>query len=337
MTLSAWIIFASFWAVFVTTPGPNAVNCINVAMTYGFKTSLVCVAGIFTQASLFLGLSAAGLTALMATSETTFLIVKWFGAAFLVFLGLRGWIMATRPIKSHPPSKNSLYLRAVAIATINPKSIAGYFAAFTQFVQPDRPVSQQMWVIAPTALMLTTLSYSGYCAVGAFLVGAARFGPVLCHLRRFIGDFGMMDQFAILIPLSVLLGFLFAAVVLNLTPGSDVMFTIASAIKGGVPAGIAAATGVALGSFVHVTLTTFGLAALLATLPWVFQVIKWGGVFYLSLLAYQAWTATAPNDTADTGRASYWRALKQGCITNVTNPKVALFILAFLPQFADEK
>ena len=137
-------------------------------------------------------------------------------------------------------------------------------------------------------------------------------------------------------PLLGLLGFLFAAVVLNLTPGSDVMFTIASAIKGGVPAGIAAATGVALGSFVHVTLTTFGLAALLAKLPWVFQVIKWGGVFYLSLLAYQAWTATAPNNTADTGRASYWRALKQGCITNVTNPKVALFILAFLPQFADE-
>ena len=146
----------------------------------------------------------------------------------------------------------------------------------------------------------------------------------------------MMDQFATLIPLSVLLGFLFAAVVLNLTPGSDVMFTIASGIKGGVPAGIAAATGVALGSFVHVTLTTFGLAALLAKLPWVFQIIKWGGVLYLLLLAYQAWTATAPNDTADTGRASYWRALKQGCITNVTNPKVALFILAFLPQFADE-
>lgn len=151
----------------------------------------------------------------------------------------------------------------------------------------------------------------------------------------------MIELIFELIPMSVLLSFLVAGVVLNLTPGSDVMFTIASGLKGGVPAGVAAATGVALGSFVHVTLTTFGLAALLATLPWVFQVIKWGGVLYLLLLAYQAWTAAAPNDTPDTGRASYsrasyWRALKQGCITNVTNPKVALFILAFLPQFADE-
>ena len=180
MTLSAWIIFASFWAVFVTTPGPNAVNCINVAMTYGFNTSLVCVAGIVTQACLFLGVSAIGLTALLATSATTFLILKWLGAAFLVFLGVRGWIMATRPIKLHPPSKNALYLRAFAIATINPKSIAGYFAAFTQFIQPDRPVWQQMWVIAPTALALTILSYSGYCAVGAFL-GRAALGAIM-HL-----------------------------------------------------------------------------------------------------------------------------------------------------------
>ena len=66
MTGEAWIIFALFWIVFVTTPGPNAINCIGNGMTYGFKRSLWGVFAILTQAALFLLLSAAGLTALLA-------------------------------------------------------------------------------------------------------------------------------------------------------------------------------------------------------------------------------------------------------------------------------
>ena len=178
MTLSAWIIFASFWAVFVTTPGPYAVNCVTVAMTYGFKTSLICVGAILTQASLFLTLSAFGITALMTASPVVFMVFKWAGAAFLVYLGVRGWRHATRPITATDPNRANLYSRALAIATINPKSVAGYFAAFTQFVQPDRAIGQQMWVIVPTALALTTISYTGYCALGAAL-GRAALGAIL--------------------------------------------------------------------------------------------------------------------------------------------------------------
>ena len=77
MSFEAWIIFASFWALFVTTPGPNAVNCISVAMAHGFRMSLLCVAAILTQASLFLALTAFGVTALIAASPMGFLALKW--------------------------------------------------------------------------------------------------------------------------------------------------------------------------------------------------------------------------------------------------------------------
>ncbi|MEO0372798.1 MAG: LysE family translocator [Pseudomonadota bacterium] len=173
MSFEAWTIFALFWLVFVTTPGPNAANCISNGMALGFRRALPGVVAILTQAMLFLTLSAAGITALIATSPTAFQVLKFAGAAFLIYLGIRGWIMARQPVMAderhrHTTAK-SIYLRAFVIATINPKSVAGYLAAFSQFVQPDVPIATQMWVIVPTALTLTALSYLTYTALGAGL------------------------------------------------------------------------------------------------------------------------------------------------------------------------
>tara|TARA_R110002049_G_scaffold44333_5_gene129995 strand:- start:47233 stop:47856 length:624 start_codon:yes stop_codon:yes gene_type:complete len=177
MTFDAWIIFALFWLVFVTTPGPNAVNCITNGMTLGFRRALIGVLAILTQATLFLLLSAVGVTALIAASPEAFLVAKLIGAGFLIFLGLRGWLTARNPPMVQDRPAASVYLRAFAIATINPKSVAGYLAAFSQFVQPDVPIWQQMGVIMPTALTLTALSYVGFTALGAG-IGRAALGAV---------------------------------------------------------------------------------------------------------------------------------------------------------------
>ncbi len=186
MSWNAWIIFAVFWAVFVTTPGPNAVNCITNGMTIGFRRGLWAVLAILTQASLFLSLSAAGITALIIASPTAFQALKLLGAGFLIYLGIRGWIIARRPPMTDERPAKSIYWRALAIATFNPKSVAGYLAAFSQFVQPDVPIGAQMWVIFPTALCLTCLSYTSYTALGAGL-GRAAMGAVFnVWLRRLL-------------------------------------------------------------------------------------------------------------------------------------------------------
>ena len=177
MTFDAWIIFALFWMVFVTTPGPNAVNCITNGMTLGFRRAMVGVAAILTQATLFLLLSAVGVTALITASPTAFAVAKFIGAGFLIYLGIRGWIMSKTPVTVDERPASSIYLRALAIATINPKSVAGYLAAFSQFVQPEVPIWDQMLVIMPTALTLTALSYTGFTALGAG-IGRAALGAV---------------------------------------------------------------------------------------------------------------------------------------------------------------
>lgn len=177
MSFEAWTVFALFWVIFVTTPGPNAVNCINNGMNLGMRRAMVGVLAILTQASLFLLLSALGVTTLIAASPAAFTVAKLLGAGFLIYLGIRGWMTARTVVKLEARPARSIYLRALAIATINPKSVAGYLAAFSQFVQPDVPIWDQMVVIVPTALTLTALSYTGFTALGAGL-GRAALGAV---------------------------------------------------------------------------------------------------------------------------------------------------------------
>ncbi len=125
-----------------------------------------------------------------------------------------------------------------------------------------------------------------------------------------------------------------ACLLLFLTPGADMMFTIASGLAGGPRAGLAAAAGIICGVVAHVLMAAAGLAVIVAASPIALDVIRWAGAIYLAWLAYKSWTAKAEPDQAQ-GRANLVRAFRRGFITNILNPKVGLFVLAFLPQFAD--
>lgn len=136
-----------------------------------------------------------------------------------------------------------------------------------------------------------------------------------------------------LVPPDTLITFAMAGILLNLTPGSDVMFATASGLAGGPRAGMAAGVGVGLGGFWHVGLAALGVAALLAAHPAAMTGLRWFGAGYLLYLAWGAWTAKPL--PPGTGISSLPRAFWRGFLTNALNPKVALFVLAFLPQFTD--
>jgi len=131
--------------------------------------------------------------------------------------------------------------------------------------------------------------------------------------------------------LVTILTFMAASLTLNLTPGADVMFITASGAQGGARAGVAAALGVTAGSLWHIGLAAGGVAALIAAEPALFDALRWIGAAYLAWLAIQAWRAGPPE--AGRGSADVWRAFRRGALTNMLNPKVAIFVLAFLPQF----
>lgn len=136
-------------------------------------------------------------------------------------------------------------------------------------------------------------------------------------------------------PPAVLLTFLAGALVLNLTPGQDVLFSIASGLQGGPRAGAAAGLGTGAGGIVHALTTAFGLGALVAAHPGILDVIRWAGAAYLLYIAVKSWRAPPVRVDAEAGLRSPASAFRRGFLTNVMNPKVMLFMLAYLPQFTD--
>ena len=129
----------------------------------------------------------------------------------------------------------------------------------------------------------------------------------------------------------ILLAFIPAGLALNLTPGADMMFCLGQGLRSGPRAAIAASAGISLGAFIHAGLAGLGLGALVASVPVAFEVIRWVGVAYLLWLAVQTLRHAGQATAVPTSTPA--RAFRAGLFVNLSNPKVILFVLAFVPQF----
>ncbi|CAN5117138.1 LysE family translocator [soil metagenome] len=139
--------------------------------------------------------------------------------------------------------------------------------------------------------------------------------------------------------------FVVAGIVLNLTPGPDVLYIVTNALRSGARAGIIAALGITAGCFVHIFAAAIGVSALMAASATAFTLLKWAGAAYLVFVGLRMLLARPPvpdnsramNSVAASADETSANALKrvffQGFWTNALNPKVALFFLAFVPQF----
>jgi threonine/homoserine/homoserine lactone efflux protein len=133
--------------------------------------------------------------------------------------------------------------------------------------------------------------------------------------------------------------FVFASILLVLVPGPDMAYMLARCIAQGRKAGILAALGFNLGGYVHLTAAVLGLSAVLASSSVAFSVVKWLGAAYLvylgigALRSRQGLSAISDSTPGRRGKTIFWQAF----LSDVLNPKVALFFLAFVPQFVDVK
>jgi len=133
---------------------------------------------------------------------------------------------------------------------------------------------------------------------------------------------------------AVTLLFVLTSMLIILTPGQDMMLVISRSISQGQKAGFVTAFGVSIGLLGHTLLATFGLGTLLMASEWLFNIIKLIGAGYLIYIGYQLLTAKYSEfNTTKLPMVSYKKMFLQGALTNIMNPKIAIFYFSYLPQF----
>ncbi|MEU5848733.1 LysE family translocator [Saccharopolyspora shandongensis] len=133
--------------------------------------------------------------------------------------------------------------------------------------------------------------------------------------------------------LGIVLAFIGAAAVISLVPGPDMMFILANGISSGPRGGVVAALGMSSGIVVHTVVAALGLTAIFQAVPVALEVVRIAGVVFLLYLAVQSWRASAMAEVQAAPARSLRRIYALAVLTNVSNPKVILFYLAFVPQF----
>lgn len=134
------------------------------------------------------------------------------------------------------------------------------------------------------------------------------------------------------------LTFLLAGITLNVMPGPDTMYIIGRSVAQGRNAGYLSVLGISTGVFIHTCAAAFGLSAILLASSLAFSLVKLAGAVYLIYIGFQLLIqkdSAGRGDLAENDRADLWTIYKQGFLTNLFNPKVALFFMAFLPQFVN--
>jgi threonine/homoserine/homoserine lactone efflux protein len=135
--------------------------------------------------------------------------------------------------------------------------------------------------------------------------------------------------------LGSLLAFALTALIIEITPGPNMTYLAALSLSNGIRVGFAAVAGIALGLMIYGVIAALGLAALIDSSPLLYGLLRWGGVAYLLWLAWESWASereTSP-DAIEGNGGRPWLAFRRGLITNLLNPKAAVFYVAVLPEF----
>ena len=176
MTLPTYLLYLAAVALLIVTPGPTMLMCMTNSINHGPRRAMTSVAGAVTAVLGVMLLSAMGLGALLATSETAFTVAKVAGAAYLIWLGIKtlrsdAVLQVTDQATAAP--RRSFYLQGVLVGASNPKAVLFFAAFFPQFLNPTETIAPQFAILALTfmAFEFTVLTL---CALGV-----ARLIPLL--------------------------------------------------------------------------------------------------------------------------------------------------------------
>ncbi len=172
MPLETWLLYVVTVFVVSATPGPNMLLALNHGIRYGVRHTVPTLLGLLSALGLIMAASAAGLGALMAASELAFSVVKYAGAAYLIYLGVKTWRAAPAPLDAGEASAPEgpawrRFATGFLVAMSNPKAFVFFAALFPQFMDARLPQAPQLAVLAATFYVIETAWQFAYASGGA--------------------------------------------------------------------------------------------------------------------------------------------------------------------------
>lgn len=178
MSFETWAAFAVASAIMLAIPGPTILLVVSYALSHGRRVASAIVAGVALGDFTAMTASMLGVGALLATSAALFTALKWVGAAYLVYLGIKLWRAPVGdgaiPQAEKETNARRIFLHAYVVTALNPKSIIFFVAFLPQFLDPAAPALTQMVVFETTFVILATLNAAAYALLASMARGAIR-------------------------------------------------------------------------------------------------------------------------------------------------------------------
>jgi threonine/homoserine/homoserine lactone efflux protein len=194
MSLQTWWLFVAMTFVVSATPGPNMLLVMSSSARFGFRAAVATMAGCMTALLAMMSISAAGLGALLQAFPSVFNALRWAGAAYLIYLGVKSWrspvhgagVETAGPVE---PSRHgdALFRQGVLVACSNPKAILFAAAFLPQFIHPQLPKLPQFVILLATFSVIEIGWYLVYAASGQRLARYLRRSAVLKAFNRITG------------------------------------------------------------------------------------------------------------------------------------------------------
>ncbi len=199
MTLDLWGPFMAASALLLVIPGPTVFLVMSHALREGRRIAVTMAFGVALGDLVAMSASLAGLGALVLTSATLFSVLKWIGAGYLLWLGIRLWRHPPMPDMAAGANRESgraVFVHAALVTALNPKSITFFIAFVPQFLRPHAPLAPQFGVMIASFVSLAALNALGYALLAAHL--RQRIGqPHIVHAMGRIGGGALIGMSAL--------------------------------------------------------------------------------------------------------------------------------------------
>jgi threonine/homoserine/homoserine lactone efflux protein len=163
VSFSIWLAFCVTETVLCLIPGPAVLLVVSTALGRGLRSGLGAALGILAANTLYFSLSATGVVAAHAASRDLFAAIRWLGAGYLIWIGLR--MLRSRPSRqatAQPVAPTRSFVRGFVVQSANPKALVFFVALLPQFINPAVPVPKQVLMLGASSLLIELLVLTGY-------------------------------------------------------------------------------------------------------------------------------------------------------------------------------